>query len=147
MSGNERPKIGIGVIVIRDGKILLGERLSNHGAGTYEIPGGHLEFGETFEDAARREVREETGLKDIIIKTVVSVGNDIAYDRHYVSIGLLAECHSGEPYDAEPEHSRNWRWYDTANLPQRIFPHSKRVIDNWIAGVIYTDREIADKDV
>ena len=83
MSGDDRPKIGIGVIVIRDGKILLGERLSNHGAGTYEIPGGHLEFGETFEDAAIREVREETGLNDIIITAVVSVGNDIAYDRHY----------------------------------------------------------------
>jgi 8-oxo-dGTP diphosphatase len=45
----ERPKVGIGVIVYRKGKILIGKRLSHHGAGTWEIPGGHLEFGESFE--------------------------------------------------------------------------------------------------
>ena len=135
---SERPKVGIGVIVIRDGKILLGERLSSHGAGTYEIPGGHLEFGETFEEAAKHEVAEETGLTDIEVRGVVSLGNDIAYDKHYVSIGVLVESRSGEPYDAEPDHSKNWQWYDMHNLPLPIFPHSKKVIDNWLSGKIYS---------
>ena len=130
----ERPKVGIGVIVVRDDKILLGERLSSHGAGTFEIPGGHLEFGETFAEAATREVTEETGLRDIEVKGVVSVSNDIAYDKHYVSIGILAEWKSGEPYDAEPKHSGNWQWYDISRLPEPIFPHSKTVIDNWRSG-------------
>ncbi len=138
----ELPKVGIGVIVLRGGKVLLGERLSNHGAGTYQIPGGHLEFGETFEEAAKREVAEETGLCDIAVKDVVSVGNDIAYNRHYVSIGLVAECLSGEPRDVEPEHSRNWRWHDPANLPGPVFPHSKRVIDNWLAGRVYGSEKL-----
>lgn len=132
----ERPKVGIGVIVIRGDEILLGERLSSHGAGTFEIPGGHLEFGETFADAARRKVEEETGLNSIVIKGVISLNNDIAYGKHYVSIGILAEAALGNPYDAEPEHSRNWKWYKKQNLPEPIFPHSKRVIDNWMAGRI-----------
>lgn len=135
----ERPKVGIGIVVLRGGKILLGERLSGHGAGTFEIPGGHLEFGETFADAARSEVAEETGLQDVKIKGVVSVSNDIAYGKHYVSIGVLAESKAGEPCDAEPQHSRNWQWYDLDNLPQPIFPHSKQVIDNWLSGKILQD--------
>ncbi len=133
----ERPKVGVGIIVIRDGKILLGERLAGHGASTYQIPGGHLEFGESFEEAAKREVEEEAGLADIEIRGVVSLGNDIAYGMHYVSIGLLAESRAGEPYDAEPGKSKNWQWYDLDRLPSPIFPHSKNVIDNWRAGKIY----------
>ncbi|MBI3627839.1 MAG: NUDIX domain-containing protein [Candidatus Sungbacteria bacterium] len=143
----DRPKVGIGIIVKRGNKILLGERLSNHGAGTFEIPGGHLEFGETFEEAAKREVLEETGLQDITLCGVVSIGNDILYDKHYVSIGLLAECHSGESYDAEPEHSRNWRWYALDKLPVPVFPHSQRVIDNWLSGKIYTDSNLITSHV
>ena len=137
-AGAERPKVGIGVIVVRGGKILIGERLSGHGAGTFEIPGGHLEFGETFAEAALREVREETGLIDLAVRGIVSLANDIAYNKHYVSIGVCVDCHKGEPVAAEPTHSRNWRWYGVHELPEPLFPHSKRVIDNWLAKQIYT---------
>lgn len=102
-SQKERPYVGIGVIVIRNGKILLGERLHSHGSGELQIVGGHLEFEESFEETAKREVTEETGLENIEIKGVVSIGNDIAYNKHYVSIGILAESNVGEPYDAEPK--------------------------------------------
>lgn len=132
-----RPKVGIGVIVVRDGKVLLGERLSSHGAGTYQIPGGHLEFGESFEDTARREVAEETGLSDIDIQELVCVKSDRVYDNHFVTIGILATHISGEPVDREPEKSRNWKWYDLAALPENIFLPSKAVIEHWRAGTIY----------
>jgi 8-oxo-dGTP diphosphatase len=128
----ERPKVGIGVIVMRDGKILLGERLSGHGSQTFCLPGGHLEGGESFEECARREVEEETGLKDLIVKGLVSVSNDIAYDKHYVSLGVLTESHSGEPINAEPNVTENWKWYDTQNLPNNIFVPSANVIKNWL---------------
>jgi len=135
----ERPKIGIGIIVVRDGKILLGERLASHGAGTHGLPGGHLEFGETFEETAVREVTEETGLKNITIKGLVSVGNDIGYDKHYVALGILAESTEGEPVVTEPEKCSGWQWYDPHHLPENIFLPSKKVIDNWLAGKVYTD--------
>ncbi len=137
----DRPKIGIGVVVIRDGKILIGERISSHGSGTFMIPGGHLEFGESFEETAMREVEEETGLKNLKIKGVISIGNDIAYDKHYVSIGILAESlkEDGEPYPAEPEKSKNWKWYDPKELPENLFLPSKKVIENWLSGKVYSD--------
>ena len=56
------PKVGIGVIIIRnDGKILIGKRKGSH-APYWSIPGGHLDIGESFEQAATREIYEETGL-------------------------------------------------------------------------------------
>ncbi len=48
------PKIGVGVLIIRDGKLLLGRRKGSHGAATWSAPGGHLEYGETPEACARR---------------------------------------------------------------------------------------------
>lgn len=132
-----RPKIGIGVIVWRDGKILLGERISSHGMGTFSLPGGHLEFGESFEDAALREVEEETGLKNLTIKEMVSIGNDIAYDKHYVTIGILAESREGEPIAVEPEKTKNWQWYNPDHLPELLFSPSKKILNNWSNGQIY----------
>ncbi len=67
---NNIPLVGVGVIVIRNGGILLGKRIGSHGAGTWALPGGHLEYAERIEDCAAREVLEETGLyADIYRKT------------------------------------------------------------------------------
>ncbi|PIN92058.1 hypothetical protein CO154_01270 [Candidatus Pacearchaeota archaeon CG_4_9_14_3_um_filter_31_7] len=54
----EIPKVGVGVIVIKDNKVLLGKRKNAHGEGSLCFPGGHLEFNEKVEDAAEREVFE-----------------------------------------------------------------------------------------
>lgn len=66
----------MGVLVMRRGRALLGRRRGSHWAGYYAAPGGHIEFGESFEQAARREVREETGL-EIADLRLLSVGNYI----------------------------------------------------------------------
>ena len=58
----ERPRVGMGVLIVRDNRVLLGRRRGSHGAGFYAAPGGHVEAGETLAACARREVWEETGL-------------------------------------------------------------------------------------
>ena len=69
----ERPKVGVGVIIVKEGKILLGKRKNAHGEGTWCPPGGHLELGESYEECAKRETFEETNFK-IEVKSLSSIG-------------------------------------------------------------------------
>lgn len=136
---NERPKVGVGVIVVKDGKVLLCERIASHGAGTFSIPGGHMEFGESFEDTAMRELEEETGLTDVVVTDLEAVKSDRVYGKHFITIGMLAEWKSGEPVSMEPEKAQNWAWYAPSEIPENLFLPSKAVLENWVAGKIYTD--------
>lgn len=130
-----RPLVGLGVIVEKDGKVLIGKRLASHGSGTYMIPGGHLEFGETFEECAQREVLEETGI-EIKNLTLICVRNDIEYEKHYVAIGMYAQWKSGLPRDEEGV-TKEWTWMDPHHLPEPMFPPSKRNIESWLSKVFY----------
>ncbi|KAG2173815.1 hypothetical protein INT43_005235 [Umbelopsis isabellina] len=68
MVESQEPRVGVGCFVTRKGaegspdSFLIGRRQGSHGAGACQLPGGHLEFNETFEECAIREVYEETGL-------------------------------------------------------------------------------------
>ena len=57
------PKVGVGVMIIKNGKVLFHKRKGSHGDGEYAWPGGHLEYMESFEDCVRREVYEEAGIE------------------------------------------------------------------------------------
>mgnify|MGYP000485579306 FL=1 len=79
-------RVGVAVIIMRQNTILLGERIGAHGANTWATPGGHLEFGESVEQCAIREVFEETGL-NISQITKLDFTNDIfsAEKKHYIT--------------------------------------------------------------
>ena len=59
----DQPFVGIGAIIICDGKILLEKRKNDPGKGKWSVPGGLVELGENIEQTVLREVREETGLE------------------------------------------------------------------------------------
>lgn len=117
-----RPSVGIGVVVFKNGKILLGKRKNAHGEGAWSFPGGHLEFNESWEDCARRETLEETGItiKNIRFGTAT---NDIFQKekKHYVTIFLLSDYDSGEVKIMEPEKCERWEWFEWNKLPQPLF--------------------------
>jgi 8-oxo-dGTP diphosphatase len=117
-----RPQIGIGVFVIRDGKILMGHRKGSHGENTWSIPGGHMEFSESFEDTAKREVMEETGMA---IKNVRfgAVTNDVfeSDNKHYVTIWVLSDWAENEPSITEPDKFVDQEWIDTNDIPRPLF--------------------------
>ena len=69
-------RVGVGVFVIKDSKFLLQKRQRSHGEGTWSLPGGHLEHGESFEDAGYGEVKEESDL-EIKNERFAAVTNDI----------------------------------------------------------------------
>ena len=58
----QRPKVGVGVLIVKGSSVLLGKRKGLAGAGTWATPAGYLEFGESWAQCAVREVHEETGL-------------------------------------------------------------------------------------
>lgn len=117
-----RPMVGVGVIVIKDNTILLGKRKNAHGEGTWSPPGGHLEFGESPQACAQREVVEETGLCVTNIR-FVSFTNDIFMqeDKHYVTLFMLADYQSGTPTVLEPHKCQQWAWFTWQQLPQPLF--------------------------
>lgn len=117
---NKRPKVGIGIMVFKDGRVLLGLRKNSHGAGEYAWPGGHLEFMESIVDCAKREVKEETGIEITNIKFLRFL-NFKAHGKHYADIGMIANWVTGEPQVLEPEKCESWGWYDPNNLPQPLF--------------------------
>ena len=121
MSEEQITKVGVGVMILKDGKVLLGKRRNSHGAGEYAFTGGHLEYMESFEDCAKRETREECGIeiKNIRFNCVSNVTSH--KPKHYVHIGLVADWESGEPTVLEPEKRESWGWYDMSNLPEPLF--------------------------
>lgn len=115
-------RVGIGVLLVREGKVLLGQRIGSHGADTWGLPGGHLDFGETFEDCAIRETKEETNLTIADLKCV-AVTNDlfVKEDKHYVTLFLKAGQIEGELKLNEPEKCLSWQWFDWHDLPEPLF--------------------------
>jgi len=122
MSEKLYPRIGVGVIIKKEGRILMGLRKGSHGKGTWSFPGGHLEFNETFESCARREVKEETGLA-VRETNFVTATNDImaADGKHYVTIFIEALVDDGEPSVCEPDCCERWEWFYPDKMPNDLF--------------------------
>jgi 8-oxo-dGTP diphosphatase len=140
MEQQNRPKVGIGVMILKEGKFLLGKRKGSHGEGEYAFPGGHLEYMESFESCARRETREEAGIeiKNIRFQFLANVTKYAP--KHYVHIGLLADWSSGEPEFLESEKLESWGWYDLDNLPEPLFDFCRMAIDSQKIGRNYYDQ-------
>lgn len=122
MQEYNRPKVGVGVIVVKDNKVLLGQRKNAHGEGSWAFPGGHLEMNETPEECAQRETLEEVGIRIKILKPVTFT-NDIFENenKHYITLFILSEYDSGEVNVMEPDKCVRWEWFEWNNLPQPVF--------------------------
>ncbi|MFA6252241.1 MAG: NUDIX domain-containing protein [Candidatus Paceibacterota bacterium] len=139
MDEQNKPKVGVGVLILKEGKILFGKRKGSHGEGEYAFPGGHLEYMESFEDCAKREVMEECGIniKDVRFQFLANV---ITYaPKHYVHIGVIAQWESGEAEVLEMEKSESWNWYPLEELPSPMFKMCELAIKSYKDGQNYYD--------
>jgi len=123
------PRTGVGVMIFKDGKILLGKRKGAHGAGEYAFPGGHLERMETFVDCARRETREECGIEITNIRFQYLMNSFHYTPRHFVHVGLIADWAGGEPQILEPERCESWGWYALDGIPKPLFTYCQMAIE------------------
>ena len=107
------PIIGVGGIIVQDGRVLLVKRGRPPLAGEWSIPGGALETGETLLEALRREMREETGL-EVQPHELLAVFDRIIRDEqgraqyHYVLIDYLCTVQSGQACAASDAEDCRW---------------------------------------
>lgn len=122
--GQERPRVGLGVYILNDqDELLLLHRTGAHAGNTWCPPGGHLEFGESFEECAVRETKEESGI-DIDFVKVLGVLNTLFKDegRHSVTISMSARVAHGEAHIMEPGKFDDIGWFPLRELPSPLFP-------------------------
>jgi len=100
------PMVGIGVLIFKGKKILIGKRRGSHGEGEYAFPGGHLDYMETIEDCAKRETFEETGIKIENIRFQFLANVRKYKSKHYLHIGVIADYKNGKVQLKEPEKKR-----------------------------------------
>ena len=138
-------RAGCGVMICNDThELLLGLRNNDrekanselHEEGTWTMPGGNIEYGESFEEAGIREAKEETNL-DVSDLEVICVQTDKNKYAHYISVGMIAHCYKGNPQVMEPDEIIKWEWFDINNLPKNIFSPSKKTIDCYLSHIFY----------
>jgi len=111
--------VGVSVLLVRDGKLLLGERCNVSAAGMYSTPGGRIEQSEDMLQCAIRETYEETGLALCRASlTILGAREHFRFGQHYIMFYVRCRAFDGEPLNREPEKCVEWRWFARAEIPQ-----------------------------
>jgi 8-oxo-dGTP diphosphatase len=133
----QQPLIGVGAIIVEDGRVLLIKRAKAPLLGEWSIPGGMLELGETLRQGAEREALEETGLV-VRATDLLGVFDRIVPDEtkrtlyHYVLIDFLCQKISGDVLAAAD--ASDARWFNRADLSSLSLPsETLKVLEMGIA--------------
>jgi 8-oxo-dGTP diphosphatase len=126
------PKVTTGVLVERDGCVLLGRRAINPKHGLWCLPGGFVNYGEKIREAAAREVLEETGLT-IVVKDLLGIWDFEDYHGGKKGFGIFfrAEAPDGEPIASDDMDEVGW--FGPDELPLLAFPIHQEILQTWAA--------------
>lgn len=116
-------RVGVGIFIVRDNRVILGKRKNSHGDGEWALPGGKMEYGETVFETAFRELEEECGHELVVENPRVILTLDLLsyLPKHFLEVGVMVDYVSGEPWVMEPDKVNAWEWFDIDNLPRPIF--------------------------
>lgn len=127
--GIDFPGLGVGLAILRDGKLLLCKRMKAPEAGHWNIVGGKVDHMEPAEIAARREAEEETGLDIGEIRYLGLTEQRIEADRqHWISLLYVTDDTTGEPQLTEPDKLSEIGWFDLDDLPQPLSVFTQTVL-------------------
>lgn len=131
-------RVGVQAIVSSKTELLLIQRSdsSSFEPGTWGLPGGSLEPGETIVECALRELREETGLVAANPR-IVALTDPAAGANHHMQIGVEMQAWSGSPRAADSTEVADARFFDKDSLPTPLFAPSATVLAKYLAGVLY----------
>lgn len=135
----DRPIVGVGAVIVQDGRVLLVRRAAEPLKGEWSIPGGMVELGETLRAAVEREVREETGLT-VRAGEVLGVFDRIVRDEagkarfHYVLVDFLCERVGGEALAASDAAALCWAAEDEIET-YRLSPPTLEVVRRGLAAM------------
>ncbi len=121
------PKLAVAVVIDRDGAILLGKRAAwTRSPGLWSFPAGFVERGEVVEDAAIREVAEETGLVVTLgpVLDVFSTQGDAVVLLVFPALSTIGEPVAGDDLT-------EIGWFSPNQLPALAFPHDPAILDAW----------------
>ncbi len=131
-----QPRVGVGVVFVRRGQVFLARRRGVLGGGTWGSAGGHLEYGETLEDCARREAMEEFGVRVGELR-YLCVSNIVAHGRHYLDVEFLGDIGDQEPRLMEPDAFDGFGWFPLDSPPGPLFQAMHYAIDSLLTGRQY----------
>ena len=131
----DTPKVGVAVFLEFEAKILFILRAGSHRSGTWSLPGGHIDLGETLQTTCKREVKEEIGVDIYDIKHF-DFANAVFENEglHYVTLYFTAKIEDGqEPKIMEPEKIKELKWFYPDNPPHPLFSDNltKMVSQYW----------------
>lgn len=136
MSKLLRPIIVVANIIVRksDKAVLIGKRLGNLIPGVYAMPGGKLEYLETFEGCASRETLEEVGIKISPKRIRIwTIENTVfpEHKKHFVVIFAVSVWTPklGKPVNKEPSKCESWEWCQWDKLPRPLAPGIMQILD------------------
>jgi len=123
----ENPIPAVGIVILDGDRVLLIQRANEPGRGQWSVPGGAIELGETIQEAARREAREECGL-EVEVGDVLSLYDLIQREGgrirfHYLLIHLAARHQGGQPRPASDALAVGWftaEQLDGLEMPERV---------------------------
>jgi ADP-ribose pyrophosphatase YjhB (NUDIX family) len=123
------PKVAVGVVIARNGQILLNRRAIDPGKGRWSFPSGYVDLGESTAGAAVREVKEETGY-DVELRGLVGVYSEATRPVVFVVYG--GELVGGElmPCDEVEEV----KLFGADDLPALAFEHDSQIVRDWQTG-------------
>ncbi len=133
IQGKDYIGVGCGAFILNDkGELLLQLRNKAPEKEYWSIPGGRVELFETFENAVKREVKEETGVEIEVIRLLGICDHIIKNEeKHWVSPSYLCKITEGEPKIMEPTKHLDMQWFSLDNLPEKITITTRDAIQNY----------------